>query len=241
MTKRRGSRVQSPGWYRRRSAVFAVVLAVGFFGGWAISVAVRGRYESAYTTIGLRWGTQGVLAAALAALVLILAAIGLRVWASSYLTASTAWDEEAHTEALIVAGPFRFVRHPLYLGNMLLAIGLGAAAPVFGWIFIVVAYALFIRALIAYEEERLGARQGTALTEYRRHVPAILPRINPVQTGQTPPPPSLSQGLRTESFTIFVVAGIIGLFAFPRYGVLVLVVCYIIAVLVQRRIEASPS
>lgn len=230
--------VESPAWYRRRSAVFALLFAVGFLGGWGISQIIVGRYEPAFATIGTHWGPHGPLIAGLAALLVVLAAMSVRVWGASYLSASTVWDEEVHTESLIVAGPFRFVRHPLYLGNMLLAAGLGAAAPLSGWIFIIVANALFIRSLIAFEEERLAIRYGEAYRRYRCEVPAMLPRLTPAPAHQLVPP-SVTQGLKAESFTMFLLAGVIGLFAVPRFGVLVLVFCYIAGVLVQRRIESK--
>lgn len=230
--------VESPAWYRRRSAVFALLFAAGFLGGWAISQAMLGRYEPAFATIGMHWGPHGPLIAALAALGLLFAAMSVRVWGASYLSAPTVWDEEVHTEALVIAGPFRFVRHPLYLGNMLLAAGFGAAAPLYGWIFIVIANALFIRSLIALEEGRLATRYGEAYQQYRREVPSMLPRLIPA-AAQQPVRPSLGQGLRAESFTMFLLAGVIGLFVVPRYGVLVLVLCYITGVLVQRRIESK--
>lgn len=231
-------RPRSPNLYRRRSAVFALLFAIGFFGGWAISLATLGRYEPAFATVGAHWGSRGLLSAALVALGIIVVAMSLRIWGSSYLSATTAWDEEAHTEALIIAGPFRFLRHPLYLGNILLALGLGAAAPLCGWIFIVISNAIFVRWLVAYEDMLLATYHLEGFMEYRRQVPAMLPRVWPVPPHQGPKP-SLAQGLRAESFTIFVIAGITGLFAIPKYGVLVLVGCYLVGIAVQLRIERA--
>lgn len=235
MSKRK-TRGQSPLWYRRRSAIFALVFAIGFLGGWAISYARLRRYEPAFASVGSHWGSHGVLIAALAAIALIATAMAVRVWGSSYLSAPTVWDEDAHTETLIVAGPFRFVRHPLYLGNMLLALGFGAAAPLFGWAFIVIADALFIRVLIVYEDRRLAACHGENFATYRREVRAMFPRLPPVPANQAVAP-SPAQGLSAESFTMFLLAGVIGLFAVPRYGAFVLAACYAAGIFVQRRIE----
>lgn len=234
--RRRSSRVESPAWYRRRSAIFAVVFLIGFLGGWAISFAMLGRYEPAFATIGAHWGSRGPLAAGLVALALVFVAMSIRIWGSSYLSAPTVWNEEVYADELIVAGPFRFVRHPLYLANILLAVGFGAAAPLFGWIFIVVSDALFIAALIRFEDECLAARHGEAFQQYRSKVSALLPRIVPVSPRQAVRP-SLTQGLRAESFTMFVLAGMVALFAVPRYGAFLLIGCYAAGVFVQRRIE----
>ena len=232
-----GFRVQSPLWYRRRSAVFALVVAIGFLGGWLLSRATEGRYQPAFATVGAYGGTHGALIAALCAFVLVIAAMLLRVWGSSYLSAATTWDQDAHTEKIIVAGPFRFVRHPLYLGNLILAVGLGAAAPVFGWIFIVVAFALFITALIRYEDRLLAAFHGAAFEKYRHEVPGLVPRLSPARV-RSDQKPSLTQGLRSEAFTTFQIAGVVGFFAAPpHYGGFVLAAAYVVGTLVQMWIE----
>lgn len=236
MTGSSGSGAQSPTWFQRRSAVFALVFAIGFFGGWAVSFATLGRYEPAFVTVGSHLGMAGTAIAACMALIVI--AMALRVWGSSYLSALTVWDEAVHTDALVIAGPFRFVRHPLYLGNVLLAIGFGAMAPLFGWIFIVVADAIFIRSLIVFEDAQLAARYGDEFQAYQRAVPAMFPRPIPVASRQAVRP-SLKQGLSAESFTMFVLAGVISLIVVPRFGLLLLILFYAAGVFVQRRIEAQ--
>lgn len=226
----------SPGWYRRRSAVFAGAFAIAFLGGWAISVAMVGRYQPAFETIGAIFGARGPLFAGFAALALVFVAMAIRVWGSAYLNAATVWDEEVHAETFIVAGPFRFVRHPLYAANMLFIIGFAAAAPLIGWLFVIVVDAIFIRSLIHFEEERFIAVHGDAYRDYRKRVPAVIPRLVPVPARQSVRP-SLAQGLSAESFTLFLIAGMVSLFTVPRYGVVGLILCYAAGVLVQRRIE----
>ncbi|HEY8314984.1 MAG TPA: isoprenylcysteine carboxylmethyltransferase family protein [Candidatus Baltobacteraceae bacterium] len=226
----------SPTWYRRRSAVFAFIYAVGFLGGWGISFARHGRYVAAFANLGSHWGNRGIATAAAIASLCMLGAFALRVWGSSYLSAQTVWDEHAHTDALIVAGPFRYVRHPLYLGNIILGIGLGAGAPLFGWIFIVLADAAFVGALVRYEEAGLERRHRQAFDEYRAAVPSLLPRLAPVPAQQTVRP-SFAQGLRAESFTGFILLGMVGLFSVPSYGWVVFLACYLAGVIVQLRIE----
>lgn len=233
---RRRARVPSPPLYRRRSAVFALLYAVGFLLGWAISFLIARRYEAAFALIGAHRGQSGVLICGVIALAVCVAAMALRVWGGSYFRGSTVSHEDAQTDALIVAGPFRFVRHPLYLGNLLLAVGLGAAAPLAGWIFIIVGNVVFVRWLAAYEDSLLAARHPEEFAQYRRHVPALLPRLLPVPARKGTKP-SLMRGLMTESFTLFLIAGVAAVFAIPRFGALVLLGCYVAAVVVQRRIE----
>ena len=229
-------RLKPPAWYRFRSAVFAGIFAVGFLGGWGVSFALHGRYLAAFADIGSRWGDRGVDVAAAIALAIAVAAIALRVWGASYLSASTVWEQKAQTEVLVECGPFRFVRHPLYLGNDLLALGMGAAAPLAGWIFIFVATAVFVNALIRYEEQGLLERHGAGYDAYRHSVSALVPRRTNLHASERVRP-SLAQGLRSEAFTGFLLLGVVGVFAVPRYGALAFLFCYLVGVFVQRRIE----
>lgn len=227
-----------PQWYRRRSAVFALIYAAGFLGGWGISVTVHGRYVAAFTDLGARWGRNGVIAFAIAALCFMVAAFAVRVWGASYLSATTVWDEKAHAEMLLTAGPFAHLRHPLYLGNILLGIGLGAAAPLAGWAFIVIATFIFVQALIRFEERGLAARHGATFQAYAHSVPSLVPKVIGVPAGQQVQP-SIRQGLRAESFTGFLLAGVVAVFAVPKYGVALLFACYAAGIVVQRRIERT--
>lgn len=230
--------VKDPSWYRYRSAVFAGIYALGFAGGWAVSAAMHGRYLAAFAYLGSYWGNRGVAIAGAIALAVAIAALALRVWGASYLSASTVWDQKAQAEVLVQSGPFAFVRHPLYLGNLLLALGLGAAAPLAGWAFIFAASVLFVNALVRYEERGLEQRHGDVYGAYRRAVPGLLPRLSPLHTAQAVRP-SLVQGLRAEAFTGFLILGVAGIFAVPRYGAAVFIACYLIGVFVQRRIEKT--
>jgi protein-S-isoprenylcysteine O-methyltransferase Ste14 len=236
VVRRRAGAVKPPSWYRLRSAVFASIFAGGFLGGWGVSVAIKGRYFAAFAELGSDWSHRSVATAAAIALAIAIAAIALRVWGASYLSASTVWDENPQAEILVQSGPFAFVRHPLYLGNILLALGLGAAAPLAGWIFIVAATLLFVNALIRYEEHGLTEQHGAAYDAYRRAVPSIVPRIPGLRAPQSVRP-SLAQGLRSEAFTAFLILGVVGIFVVPRYGALAFVFCYLLGVFVQRRIE----
>lgn len=174
--------------------------------------------------------------AAATALGLAILAVALRVWGASYLSASTVWHEKPQSEMLVQSGPFAFVRHPLYLGNVLLALGLGAAAPPAGWIFIVIATLLFANVLSRYEDERLAEKLGPAYHAYRGNVPGLLPRLPPLHAPHRAHP-SFSQGLRSEAFTAFLILGVVCAFAVPRYGAFAFVFCYLMGVFVQRRIE----
>ena len=78
---------------------------------------------------------------------------------------------------LVIRGPYRFVRNPMYIGGGLALIGaalfyLSAALLVYGVLFLFVAH-LFA---VFYEEPALKHRFGTDYEAYRRRVGRWLPR-----------------------------------------------------------------
>ncbi len=190
---------RSPWWYRERTWVFAAIYFAGFFIGAAVSVAVYGTY------VPVAGGSAALLAFAAfcAALCYV-----LRVWGSSYLHVGIVWNADARSDSLLVAGPFRYVRNPLYLGNVFLAIGVGLMAPLAGCALIVVANVLFTVALARHEETILEAAYGGRFRNYAAQVPALIPRLIPI-AAQGSAQPSLVQGLWSEVFTGAILAGII--------------------------------
>jgi hypothetical protein len=84
-------------------------------------------------------------------------------------------------------GPYRWVRHPFYLGNLLLESGLllfaGAwwALPLYA-----AAAAWAYRTTLAEEETDLAALHGAAWTEYAARVPRLLPIRGPCPAGEGP-------------------------------------------------------
>ena len=123
-----------------------------------------------------------IMIAAGAALVFLAAA--LRTWAAAYLRTDIVHDTSQHSEALVAEGPFRYVRNPLYLGNLLLAAGIGVLASRAGFIFLVLANWIFVYRLIFREEES----QRESFLVYCRSVPRFWPPLRPrVASGNRSP------------------------------------------------------
>jgi protein-S-isoprenylcysteine O-methyltransferase Ste14 len=122
--------------------------------------------------IGLFW--VGACLVGLAALI--------RTWAEAYLHSSIVHDAGLHGEQLVADGPYRHLRNPLYLGNMILAVGIGALAPRSGFFVIVIGMWIIVYRLIGREEITLLASQGEG---YRRYLAAV-PRLWPAATPQVP-------------------------------------------------------
>jgi protein-S-isoprenylcysteine O-methyltransferase Ste14 len=113
----------------------------------------------------------GVLIVTLAALV--------RSWAEAYLHSSVVHDSELHSDRLVADGPYRRVRNPLYLGNILLALGLGLMASRTGFLVMEVATLPFVYRLILREEANLLESQGDSYRRYLETVPRLWPSLRP--------------------------------------------------------------
>ena len=121
------------------------------------------------------WASQPTLLTLLLGLVSIAIGEGLRIWATGYLH---------KTESLTVAGPYAYLRHPLYAGTLLIAAGFAIMA---GTQLAVSVLALFLLTYFAYympyknriEGARLEALFGDAFRRYAIAVPKLVPRLHP--------------------------------------------------------------
>jgi len=115
---------------------------------------------------------------ACAAFLLVVAAL-IRTWASAYLQAEVVYAAEVKTQSLVADGPYRYVRNPLYLANVLMAIGMGAMMSRTGFFVVVLAILVFCYRLIIREEAELQEHQGEQYERYRRAVPRLVPSLWP--------------------------------------------------------------
>ena len=109
----------------------------------------------------------------------------LRLWALGW-TGEHTRSQELKAPQLVTGGPYRFVRNPLYLGNIISALGVLAAAagamPAFSVFCMfacgaVVLYLVYASCIIS-EEAFLAIRFGDIFFDYRAATPAILPRCS---------------------------------------------------------------
>jgi protein-S-isoprenylcysteine O-methyltransferase Ste14 len=108
------------------------------------------------------WGT----------LFLVLAAL-IRSWATAYLQSGVVHDAAIHSERLVADGPYRHVRNPLYLGNILMTLGIGLMASRIGFLVLVVGNLVFMIRLIRHEEAGLLQSQGESYRQYLQAVPQL--------------------------------------------------------------------
>jgi protein-S-isoprenylcysteine O-methyltransferase Ste14 len=120
----------------------------------------------------------------------------LRAWAVGFSGVTTRSDM-VEAPALVTAGPYAYVRNPLYVGNFVTAAGfavaftganrprarLGIAAASLGTMLAV--YAV----IVPYEERFLRDEFGDAYDDYAASVPRVFPALEPAanQTGSYDP------------------------------------------------------
>jgi len=124
------------------------------------------------TLIGRPASTGSVLTG----LLLSVAGIAVRFWAGGYVKK----DRE-----LATTGPYSFVRNPLYVGNVLIAVGFCLLSGYFlyAFAFFIFLYLWLYIPTIRREEQTLHKLFGDEFLDYKENVRAMWPRSTPYQTG----------------------------------------------------------
>ncbi len=111
------------------------------------------------------------------------AGAGLRVWGAAYLGAMTVQRGGMVSDAMVVDGPFRWVRNPLYLGTVLHTAALAFIMRPEAAVLCSVLIMWMQFRLIGREEpfllERFGEQYRVYMTRVPRFVPALTPRVPP--------------------------------------------------------------
>jgi len=165
--------------FKNRALIFGLIFGASF----SLYAVDRQNAAAALANgLGARLAMNADLSArllfSLAALLLVFGAL-IRTWASAYLHAAVVYAAEVKTEALVADGPYRHVRNPLYFGNVLLALGMGALMSRVGFFLVVIAMTVFGYRLIFREEADLENSQGERYRRYRQAVPRLWPSLSP--------------------------------------------------------------
>ena len=99
---------------------------------------------------------------------------------SGYMAGTGLWiifGKKSQPQGVVRKGVFRFVRHPIYLSEILLYLGLLflniSLAAALVWIMAI----LFLHYISRYEEKLLLVRFGKDYEQYMRDIPMWIPRI----------------------------------------------------------------
>ena len=114
--------------------------------------------------------TLGFLGAALTSA----AASFLRIWSGSVLTSRRMMSFKVKADALCAAGPYRLVRNPIYLADLMAFGGFVLVLPPVGALLPVLLYLHYVQ-LIRYEESSLRRQFGETFRGYEAGLPRLLP------------------------------------------------------------------
>ena len=126
----------------------------------------------------------------------------IRLWGVSWAGSETRTTGNVGGTFLIISGPFARVRNPLYVGNILMYVGLGLMSfalfpylQIAGLVFFYIQYNFIVRE----EEGYLHKTFGEDFENYVKNVPRFFPRLTNYKTGNTTQPPfNFRAGLKSE-------------------------------------------
>ena len=163
----------------------------------ALLLAVFGKPNGASIGLGLPFAFAGE---------------AIRCWAVGYSGATTRADSVTAPQ-LVTAGPYAYVRNPLYLGNLLTALGFAVAftgenAPLERWGLIALALAAMVgvyATIVPHEEKYLRATFGASYDAYAARVPRVFPRRAPYTPQQGTYDASVIASAESRTFITFAV------------------------------------
>jgi protein-S-isoprenylcysteine O-methyltransferase Ste14 len=134
--------------------LFAAVLAIGWLAGWLYPLPWPGLDDWPARLVGYGLGIAG---------------IALVAWATvTFRRAGTAIQPHRGADRLITDGPFRWRRNPIYMGHVLVFLGLAELTHNIWFVVLAAVYALAVyRLAILPEERHLEERFGQAYLDYK--------------------------------------------------------------------------
>ena len=153
-----------------------------------------------------------------AGIILLILGEGIRICAVSHAGGATR-TRDVGAPSLCTSGPYAQTRNPLYVGNMLMYVGIVLIAGMPNELFAAIVTAVFFivqySLIISLEEETLDKLFREEYSVYKQNVPPIFPKLKPWRGGKNRKPATVLQTLKTEKRTLQNVFLII-LFIFIR-------------------------
>lgn len=164
---------QADYWRARQKSPYRVLLPA-WVGMW-IALALLTRPWRRVHIYETNW--SWAVAALLFAMGIYIYSQARRQFTATLLSGRPELEVERHPQTLVTGGIRDRVRHPIYLGHLVELLGWAAGTG------LAVVYALLVFAvltgwfMIRLEDRELEQRFGEPFRDYKRRVPAILPRI----------------------------------------------------------------
>ncbi|HTX60348.1 MAG TPA: isoprenylcysteine carboxylmethyltransferase family protein [Verrucomicrobiae bacterium] len=175
----------------------------------AFVFAHRGTLLAVPAALLAAFGRPSALSIALG-LPLAIAGELVRCWAVGYSGVTTRGDA-VEAPQLVTAGPYAYVRNPLYVGNFITAAGFAIAftgrnsgkarlALVGGSL---AAMAAVYATIVPHEESFLRAQFGEAFDRYCERVPPVVPQLEPMPDGAGEWKPGVIKDAESNTFLTF--------------------------------------
>ncbi len=171
--------------FRLRMVIQVVIVALGFWAPWKSIGAWELRGISTLEWLSLELFHTGLMSFSAAASTVIVAgalaagaAAWLRVWGAASLGYATVHHGQMQGGGLVAAGPYRYVRNPLYLGGWLMFLAMALIMPPTGALVTLILITIHFLRLILGEEAFLSAKLGEPYREYLAKVPRLLPSLH---------------------------------------------------------------
>jgi protein-S-isoprenylcysteine O-methyltransferase Ste14 len=184
------------GWLRTRGVWAWYAVEVGLMWiGTTIVLALLGLFGPRW----LDWMWSGAFALQVVGGTLLIVSVLIGVWAvgqmgwARVLFAAALFppgrgaEEHGIPQKLVVSGPYRYVRNPLYDTDMLLMLGTALLTRNWGLVVLLAAYIAQLVMQLRLEERELRVRFGETYARYCRLVPRFLPRLTPVDPREIAP------------------------------------------------------
>ena len=143
---------------------------------------------------------------------LILVALGesIRIWGVSYAGSETRTTGTVGGSQLVTSGPYSHVRNPLYVGNILMYVGVGVMSNALMPFLPLVALAYFIfqyTGIVSLEEEYLS-RTFSNWSEYKAGVGRFVPKLKGFG-GNGELKPDFARAVRSERSSLIAISSIV--------------------------------
>ena len=171
------------GWLGRREVrTWYLVEILGLWGGTALVLFVLAPWW-----LGWRWG--GMLPLQILGGGLLVVSVVAGTWAvaemgwARLLLAGALFPPGAENvpQRLVVEGPYRYVRNPLYLTGSSLIVGATLLTRSWALLLLTALYLVQLALQIPLEERELRGRFGAPYRRYCELVPRFIPRLRPVR------------------------------------------------------------
>lgn len=172
-------------------------------GAWLFKV--RGYTPIPFIAAAVAFSNANAISIALGGL-MVAAGEALRIWAVGYAGGRTRATDLGVARDLVTTGPYAYTRNPIYIGDILIALGFAVMSDVRALVLLAAIWFPLQYYLIARaEEEHLLRELGREYERYLENVPRFLFRATPYLY-RSSHDFSIKRALRSERWTL---AGII--------------------------------